>query len=68
MNIKTNPCKVGSYGANWKTLLGKEYEYAPEPVVKGAAKAARLKHEKAMLERCARPPADLHVCLRVWVG
>lgn len=51
MNIKTNPCKVGSYGANWKTLLGKEYEYAPEPVVKGAAKAARLKHEKAMLER-----------------
>ena len=53
MNIKTNPVKKGSYGANWKTILGTEYEYKPEPIGDLLKKRTeeRLDHEVKMLDR-----------------
>jgi len=50
-NIKTKPGKKGSYGSNWKTLLGPEYKYSAEPVEKGKATEERLAHEAKMLGR-----------------
>ena len=52
-NVKCNPIKKGSYGANWGALLGPEYRYQPRPAAKEAEerREARLAHEAKMGDR-----------------
>lgn len=48
MNIKCNPIKKGSYGANWGCMLGPEYRYQSRPAAKEVEerRAIRLAHEE----------------------
>ncbi len=51
-NVKCNPIKKGSYGANWGALLGPEYRYQPQPAAKPEERReARLAHEAKMGDR-----------------
>lgn len=44
-NIKCNPIKKGSYGANWGCMLGPEYRYQSRPAAKEVEERRKIREE-----------------------